>query len=175
MRIFVCAGTMNFKEKDFCEQARALGKKLAISGHIYIQGGCLEGLMGETLCEFSKYSDKIEFIVPEYYFKKDKLKLSQFKVKNAKLTIVKSEADRLRQIITFDKIIVLPGGNGTLEELLYCNETKRQKEHSADIILVNYQGYYDSVLQQFEKFLKFGYTNNIINFEVVNSVEEIKL
>ena len=82
---------------------------------------------------------------------------------------------RLNSIITCEKIIVLPGGTGTLEELLYCNETKRQNEHSAEIVLVNYKGYYDSILQQFENSFKLGVAKNAICFDVVKSVDELKL
>ena len=175
MRIFVCAGMFDFKEQDFCEQARKLGEILANNNHIYVQGGSLNGLMGETLREFSKLSKNVEFVIPAKYAEYDVPKLTQFLGDNIEIKIVDNEMARLNSIITCEKIIVLPGGTGTLEELLYCNETKRQKEHSAEIVLVNYKGFYDSILQQFENNFKLGLAKNAICFDVVNSVDELKL
>ena len=175
MRIFVCAGTIELKNENFNEQARKIGKMLAQGGHTYVQGGRLVGLMGETLKEFCKISNNVEFVIPEFYAKYDIPTLTEFQPK-AKITIVKNEAERLQQIITCDKIIVLPGGTGTLEEFVYSNETKRQKEHKAEIILVNYQGFYDAVLRQIENLCKLGYDKkDIINFKIVDSVEDLDL
>lgn len=175
MRIFVCAGTFEFKQPYYAEQASKLGEMLAKKGHIYAQGGSLSGLMGATLRSYSELGGKVEFIIPEIYVPFDKPKLDEISDGKAEFFVVKNEAERLKKIITYDKIIIMPGGTGTLEEFLYSNETKRNHEHNAEIILVNINGYYDGILQQFQNIIGLGGKTDAFFYKVVKSVEEIKL
>ena len=171
MKVFVCAGSSEIKDMDYTNQAKLLGEILADQNVTYIQGGSANGMMGATLKEFCKYSKKVEIIIPEVYLKFDESALKQIAGEDLKITPVATELDRLKLIKTCDKIIVLPGGTGTIEEFMFCNETKRNHEHSADIILVNYKNFYDNLLNQLHNPLTF--TPSSINFSVVEKVEDI--
>jgi hypothetical protein len=49
-----------------------------------------------------------------------------------------------------DAFIALPGGFGTLEEILEVITLKQLKYHNKPIVIINSYGFYDSLLQQFE-------------------------
>lgn len=177
MRVFVCAGMGIAKNQKINDEAKSLGKLLAKNDCTYIQGGSDEGLMGETLREFIKYSKQVEFGIPERFCRQAIPRLEKTTGDKAlNVQVVQAEADRLNIIKRCDKIIVLPGGSGTLEEFLYSNETARSKEHSNKVILVNIEGYFNDLLAQIDKAIKEGISKDSTkNFEVVNSVSEIDL
>ena len=95
---------------------------------------------------------------------------------NLKLTITKGESDRLAKIIACDEIIIMPGGTGTLEELLFVNETSRSNEHKKNITLVNIDGFYNGLLQQINTNIREGLSKTTtIRFKVVNSVDQLSI
>ncbi len=58
-----------------------------------------------------------------------------------------------------DAFITLPGGFGTFEEVLEVIALKQLGFHSKPIVLVNTNGYFDGLLQQFER----GFAEALIN------------
>lgn len=174
-KVFVCAGMNLGKNKKFQKEAKKLGFLLAKNGYMYVQGGYADGLMGATLREFLKYSKKTELYLPDTYYDTDAPKIIET-IGETDIKIIKTrgEADRLKKIQKCDEIIVMPGGTGTLEELLYCNETSRATEHKNTIYLVNISGFYNGFLKQIKANMKEGMTKpSAIKFIVVKSVNEL--
>jgi len=174
-KVFVCAG-MNFgKNKKFEKEAKKLGELLAKNNYVYVQGGYADGLMGTTLKEFLKYSKNTELYLPDTYYDVDVPKIIQeIGDIGVKIHKTRGEADRLKKIQKCDEIVVLPGGTGTLEELLYCNETSRATEHKNNIYLVNISGFYNGFLKQIKVNMKEGMTKTgAIKFTVVKSVNDL--
>ena len=58
-----------------------------------------------------------------------------------------------------DAFIALPGGFGTFEEVLEVISLKQLGFHAKPIVLVNTNGYFDGLLQQFER----GFAEALIN------------
>ena len=50
-----------------------------------------------------------------------------------------------------DAFIALPGGFGTLEELLEIITLKQLEYHNKPIVILNVNNYYDDILKQFDK------------------------
>ena len=174
-RVFVCAGANYAKSMNINKQAVLLGRKLAREGAVYVQGGCEMGLMGLTLKGFMASSNNFEIFVPEHYYRINSAGLIEALGKfKDKITKTAGEGERLKKIIACDEIVVMPGGLGTLEELLYSNETKRALEHDKKITIVNIDGFYNGFLSQIEQNKKEGLTlDEYLHFEVVSSVEEL--
>lgn len=175
-KVFVCAGMGLAKNENINEQARMLGEILAQEEDIvYVQGGSDQGLMGETLKSFLKYSKNVEFLIPNVYYDYDAPNLIKLVGKdNFNYQLTKGEAGRLQGIKDCDYIIVLPGGSGTMEELLYCNETSRSGEHGNNVVLVNIDGYYNGFLQQLQTMIEQGlFKQASIRFKVINSINEL--
>ena len=175
-KVFVAAGMSLPKSDIITDNARRLGRFLAENGFTYVQGGSADGLMGVTLKEFICYSKNVQFLIPKAYYNNDAQKLMEIVGKdnfNAKL--MRGEADRLTNILSCKNVIVLPGGTGTIEELLYLNETSRAKEHACHIILVNCDNFYAGLSRQIETCYKQGLTKReAIKFQVINDVSELK-
>lgn len=176
-KAFVCAGMFLGKNQNVIDQAKKLGELLAKNNYTYIQGGYAEGLMGVTLKEFLNHSDNLEFYLPTNYYEQDIPTLVRlFGNNDFKLTKTLDEAGRLILIKKCDVIVVLPGGTGTLEELLYCNETSRANEHTNEIYLVNIDGFYDNYLSQIKLEIEAGMVEpESIKYKIVNSVDELPI
>lgn len=177
-RIFVAAGMGIPKNKNIAKQARELGKMLASHKDVvYVQGGSLKGIMGYTLKAYVKQSKKIELVIPHTYYDNDAPELKEYLgrgIFNAKKT--KGETGRLEVLKKCNPIIVLPGGTGTLEELLYCNETKRSGECKSTVYVVNIDGFYNGLLQQIQTNIEQGLSKpSSIKVQFVDNVKDIKL
>ena len=174
-KVFVCAGMHLPKSERMIKDAKEVGRLLAQNNLIYVQGGSEKGLMGETLKEFLKYSDNVEFIIPKTYYNHDAPILKDIVGEdNFNAIKVDGEAERLKIVKNCDAIIVLPGGTGTLEELLYVNETGRSKEHEAKIFVVNSEGFYNGFLEQIKTNIKTGFSKKTaLHFTFISSPSEI--
>lgn len=170
MKVFVAAGAYRPKNEMFIEDAKNLGKLLADNKMTYVQGGCDKGLMGATFNEFLINSDDVELIIPTAY------KSDVINMPCKKLHLVDSINERLMLISRICKyIIVIPGGLGTIDEITNFIETYRGKEHTAKLILVNPQGFWDNYLALTKRMVEEGLVlegvfENIV--KVVNNSNE---
>ena len=75
-----------------------------------------------------------------------------------------------------DHIIVLPGGTGTLVELLYCNETLRAGEHINNLTIINVDGYFNGILQQIKTNIEQGLSKpSAIKFTILDNVNQFSI
>ena len=177
-KVFVCAGMGLAKNENINLQARELGRILAQDKSItYVQGGSDKGLMGETLKEFLKYSNNVEFFIPDTYYDYDSPALIKLVGEdNFKAHKTHGESGRLMAIKSCDHIIVLPGGTGTLEELLFCNETLRAGEHSNNLTIINVDGYFNGILQQINTNIEQGLSkSSAIKFTIIDNVNQLSI
>ena len=177
-KVFVCAGMGLARNENINIQARELGKILAQNKSItYVQGGSNKGLMGETLKEFLKYSSNVEFFIPDTYYDCDAPALIELVGEdNFKAYKTHGESGRLMAIKSCDHVIVLPGGTGTLEELLYCNETLRAEEHANNLTIINVDGYFNGIIQQIKTNIEQGLSKpSAIKFTIVDNVNQLSI
>ena len=72
-------------------------------------------------------------------------------------------------------IVALPGGTGTLEELLEAITWKRLGLVTSPIIIVNIKSYYDPLIAMLERSIDENFTraDHRTSWQVVNTVEEV--
>lgn len=169
-KVFVAAGSKIPNDERIVKQAEWLGKYLGENGYTYVQGGSKHGLMGATYKEFAKKSSNVIVHVWEVFADKD------LKSMKGKIKVHPTLNDRLKGFIKdTDILIVLPGGNGTLHEFATFFEYCRVKNNDYKIIVVNYDGFYDSFMEFQVKQIKLGFDQDYKFFKyvhVVNNVEE---
>ena len=61
-------------------------------------------------------------------------------------------------------MLFLPGGVGTIYELMSAIESKRSQEFNKPIIIYNDEGFFDELLEMLEK----TYNNNFSNIKIKN-------
>ena len=140
--------------------ARELGILLAQNDYTLIYGGARVGLMGELAHAVHSQKGRIVGVIPEAIRKRD---------------IVYEQADEIiytkdlrdRKAVMdsrSDAFMCLPGGFGTLEEMLEIVTFKQLQLHNRPLVFINTGGFYDRLISFFEymyeeDFAKYVYKN----------------
>lgn len=120
---------------------------LARAGKTLVYGaGCI-GLMGAVARSVHEHGGTVVGVIPEY------LRLKEVCYEASDELII-TETMRERKAIMearADAFLALPGGFGTLEEIMEILTLKQLQRHAKPIIFLNTCGFYDPLLAQFQK------------------------
>lgn len=151
MNIFVGCSSRDVGNSMYNHAADEIGDFINRRGHTLVFGGCEEGLMGRVYARVSP--KKVICTLTKVY---------EEEVRNIDATEINISDTINRRVDAFlnisDVLVFLPGGIGTLHELFACLETRRS-EHDKPIIIVNVDGFFDSVLVMLEKIYSEGLAN----------------
>jgi hypothetical protein len=155
MRICVyCASSAKIDEIYF-EATERLAKILVNSGVQVIYGGGGHGLMGKLADTVLAHGGQIKGIMPQFM---NEVEWAHKSVTDFEFTKTMHER-KAKFLENIDALIALPGGTGTLEELLEAITLKRLGQFTKPIIILNTNGYYDPLILMLkrcveEKFLR---------------------
>jgi len=140
-----CASSAHVAE-EFGAVAGKLGEVMAARGMTLVYGGGNNGLMGCLSASMHKNGGRIVGVIPRGL---KELGLAFDGIDE----LIVTDGIRERQAIMesrADGFIGLPGGFGTLEELLEILTLKQLGFHTKPIVFLNVHGFFDNILQQFE-------------------------
>lgn len=151
--------------------ARKLGKSLADNGIRLIYGGGSLGLMGEVARSALGAGGKVTGIIPEFLGNRELM------LKDVDELIVVENMHTRKQLMfdRADAFVALPGGVGTLEELVEQLTWSQLGRHAKPIIIVNIDGFWNQFLKLLEHmkqetFIRDGLD---VRFTVVDKAEDI--
>lgn len=130
----------------YFDTAAQLGQTIALRGDELLYGGGMIGLMGEIAEAVRQNGGKVIGVIPRA------LNISGIVYENCDELII-TEGMRERKAIMDTRsnaFIALPGGYGTLEELLEIITLKQLKYHNKPIIILNVNHFYDPLLALFD-------------------------
>ena len=136
-----------------------------------IYGGGNFGLMGIIARNLTNLRSEVIGIIPKFLIKKEKINLNI-----SQLKVVSSMSKRKEYLFKLgDAFLILPGGTGTLEEVIEVLSWKILKLHNKPIIFLNYENYWSPLLKQFEKIIKnkFGNKNLQNQFQVIKKPKQL--
>ena len=125
------------------EAARTLGRALAENGIGLVYGGGGLGLMGEIARTVLAHGGRVTGIIPEFLSVKERMLLDA-----TEMNVVQDMHDRKR--LMFDKadaFVALPGGIGTLEELVEQLTWAQLGRHSKPIVVVDIEGFWSPLVK----------------------------
>lgn len=134
----------------FFEAAEELGRKIAENKDTLLFGGGMTGLMGAVARAVKEKEGNIIGVIPEA------LNVEGVVYAYCNELVVTSGMRERKGIMDTrsDAFIALPGGYGTLEELLEIITLKQLKYHNKAIVLLNTAGFYSKLLEQFEDIIR---------------------
>ena len=146
MNICVFSSSSNAIADKYFEEAHALGKLIAYGNHALINGGANVGLMEAVTVAASKHGAKTIGIIPEM------LRERSLASENAHQVIVTPDMQerKARMRDMSDAFIALPGGFGTLEEILEVITLRQLSYHTKPIVFINTNGFFNHLFKQFE-------------------------
>ena len=145
----VCVYCASSRQSDpvYAGAARRLGAALAASGIAIVYGGGSVGSMGALADGALAAGGTVIGVLPRFMYD-----LEWGHPGLTELRIVNDLHERKRLMIEeVDAVIALPGGSGTLEELLEAITWKRLGFYFNPIVLVNVGGFFDPLLAQLER------------------------
>lgn len=147
MRICIyCASSAKIDEIYF-DATERLAKILVNSGVQVIYGGGGHGLMGKLADIVLAHGGQIKGIMPQFM---NEVEWAHKKVTDFEFTNTMHER-KAKFLENIDALIALPGGTGTLEELLEAITLKRLGQFTKPIIILNTNGYYDPLILMLER------------------------
>lgn len=122
--------------------ARALGRHLAEAGIALVYGGGNVGLMGTVARAVLDHGGHVTGIIPDF------LKSRERMLDAVQETIVVSDMHTRKQLMfdRADAFVALPGGIGTLEELVEQLTWAQLGQHRKPIMLLSVNGFWDPLI-----------------------------
>jgi hypothetical protein len=141
-RVAVYCGSADGNDPAFLAEARALGDAIAAAGLGLVYGGANVGLMGAVADAALAGGAEVVGVLPDVLVGNEIAHTGL-----TRLELVKTMHERKARMVELaDAFIVLPGGYGTLEELLEVVTWGQLRMHAKPVILVNTAGYWDGLL-----------------------------
>ena len=144
--VVYCASSAKINN-GYLRQAEYLAEDFIKKNIKLVFGGGKTGLMGHLASKVLASDGQVQGVMPN--FLKD-IELYHPLVKDFIFVETMSERKKLLMKDT-EGVIALPGGCGTLEELLEVITLKRLGRYLKPIIIVNHDGFYDSLIELLSK------------------------
>jgi uncharacterized protein (TIGR00730 family) len=140
--VCVYCGSSSGTNPRFIEAAAAFGKILAENGIRLVYGGGSNGLMGAAANGVLDHGGSVTGIIPEFLNSRERMLT---RVQELVITPDMHERKRL-MFERSDAFVALPGGIGTLEELVEQMTWQQLGRHSKPILLANIDGFWEPLL-----------------------------
>lgn len=152
MNIAVFCSSSDKVGEKYRKVAFALGEEIARRGHTLVYGGATGGLMDEVAKGAKSLDGEIVGIIPEEIVERGRLSdlpTELYRVENLgeRKAMMKEMADLF---------IALPGGFGTMDEMMDAIAARKLGETEAMTVIMNIDGFYDPLVGQIERFTAEG-------------------
>lgn len=137
-------------DQVYVDAAERLGELLATNNFTCINGGGNLGLMGAVINSVLQHNGRVKGVIPKF--------MVDSGWGHAKLTeqiVTASMHERKQKMADLSKAaIALPGGVGTLEELLEIITWRQLGLYNHPIVILNTNNYYSPLLAMFDKMIE---------------------
>lgn len=165
-----CASSNKVAQKHF-EATDILAESLVKQGITAVYGGGSAGLMGRLANTMLANGGKVVGVLPRFM---EKVEWGHKGL--TELILVEDMHERKKLLIQgVDAVVALPGGCGTLEELMEVITLKRLGKFTKPIIILNLDGFYNPLIDLLERMIeeKFMRPEHRGIWQVVATPEEI--
>ena len=167
-----CASSDRIDPK-YAAAAAELGHEMVRRGWGLVYGGGKTGLMGAVARAVKKSGGHVVGVIPEFM----KVRELAYDEADELVTVVTLRERKLLMETRADAFVALPGGFGTLEEMMEILTLRQLDVVKKPCVFFNQDGFYDDLLRLFERMLedKFFKPSNMDLFQVAETVPEIFL
>jgi uncharacterized protein (TIGR00730 family) len=156
---------------QFVEAAKAFGKALAENGIRLVYGGGSLGLMGAVATSVLDHGGTVTGIIPDF------LTLRENALTRVQEMIVTPDMHERKRLMfeRSDAFVALPGGVGTLEELVEQLTWKQLGRHQKPVLLVNVDDFWEPLFallahMRSTQFIRSGLSVDILKAERVEDI-----
>ncbi len=143
--ICVYCGSQPGRDPAYIAAGRALGKSIAAHGLRLIYGGGTKGIMGAVAAGVLANGGQVTGIIPEFLVDMEATRHSLGQLDE--LIVTKDMHERKHKMFErSDAFVTLPGGIGTLEEIVEIMTWAQLGRHEKPMVFANIGGFWDPML-----------------------------
>jgi uncharacterized protein (TIGR00730 family) len=169
--ICVYCGSSPGTDPIFVEVANAFGQILAEKGITLVYGGGSRGLMGALARSVHEHGGRVVGIIPDF------LKLRERMFTGAQEIVVTRDMHERKRLMfeRADAFVALPGGIGTLEELVEQLTWSQLGRHRKPILIANIKAFWEPLIELLAHMKRSGFIHSdlIIDYQIVDRVQDI--
>jgi len=164
-----CSSSDRLNETYYAAADR-LGRLMVERGWSLVYGGGHTGLMGSLSRSVKAHGGKVVGVIPEFMKEKE----LAFDKADEMITVATMRERKLTMEARADAFLALPGGWGTLEEILEIITLRQLDVLRKPCVLLNQGGFYDDLLRLFERMISEHFTKPSSRqlFGVARTVDE---
>jgi uncharacterized protein (TIGR00730 family) len=167
--VCVYCGSAKGSNPAYAQAARALGSALAREKIRLVYGGGGIGMMGEVARGVEDAGGKVLGIIPDFLVAREHAAQGR-----REIVRVRDMHERKRTMFErADAFVALPGGIGTLEELVEQLAWVQLGRHKKPVLLANVLGFWDPLLVLFKHLGTEGYLYNGPNVLVAERIDDV--
>jgi len=170
-KICVYCGSSPGTDPAFVQAARAFGVDMAKSGIGLVYGGGGSGIMGEIARAVLDLGGQVTGVIPDFLISREHA------LRDAQELIVTRDMHERKQKMfdLADAFVALPGGIGTLEELVEQLTWVQLGRHRKPVLIANIEGFWEPLRALIDHMKQLKFIHGRYNFDllVADTVEEI--
>ncbi|MGB3831020.1 MAG: TIGR00730 family Rossman fold protein [Mesorhizobium sp.] len=160
--ICVYCGSSPGNDGAYIEAGHALGRSLARSGLRLVYGGGTKGIMGAVAQGTLKAGGKVMGIIPRFLMNKEATETALGRLDQ--LVITENMHERKHRMFEeSDAFVALPGGIGTVEEIVEIMTWAQLGHHRKPIVFANVNGFWDPMLALMDHMAAAGFIHTAHN------------
>ncbi|MEZ5842002.1 MAG: TIGR00730 family Rossman fold protein [Hyphomicrobiales bacterium] len=169
--ICIYCGSANGNAPHYAEAAERLGTLMAKAGITLVYGGVSVGLMGTVARAVIAGGGKVTGIIPGFLEERE---LAERSVTELVVTADMHERKRL-MFERADAFVALPGGIGTLEELVEMMTWAQLGRHEKPVLIANIGNFWEPLVDLLGHMTEAGFirAEYAVRYLVADSVEDI--
>jgi uncharacterized protein (TIGR00730 family) len=162
-KICVYCGSGPGTDPAFVQAARDFGKVLAENNIGLVFGGGAVGIMGELAAAVTKHNGQVSGIIPEFLMAREHA-LQQ----TQGLIVTRDMHERKRRMFEMaDAFVALPGGVGTLEEIVEQMTWAQLGRHKKPILLANIKGFWQPLCALLDHMKALEFIRGDLSFDLL--------
>lgn len=169
-RVCVYCASSTQVDEAYKREAKRLGEILAKNGIACNYGGGAVGLMGELAHSMLEHGGEITGIIPRFMVERG---WDNPNVTEVETSSMHTRKERMTQDV--DAAIALPGGCGTIEELMEIITWKQLGLFLKPIVIINVNHFFDPLLSMLDKCVEEKFMSEKLKktWTVVNNADEV--
>jgi uncharacterized protein (TIGR00730 family) len=172
--ICVYCGSSSGRDPAYLKAGHVLGRSIAESGLRLIYGGGTKGIMGAVSDGALRAGGKVTGIIPNFLLNKEATEAALSRLDE----LIVTENMHERKHMMFEKsdaFVALPGGIGTVEEIVEVMTWAQLGRHRKPIVFVNVKRFWDPMTTMIDHMRAEGFvhTAHLVNPLVVEKPEAV--
>ena len=172
--ICVYCGSQPGRDPSHMQAGRTLGQAIAENGLRLVYGGGMRGIMGAVASGVMSHGGKVLGIIPEFLMDKEASKHELTSLTEVVVTTDMHQRKH-RMFEEADAFVTLPGGIGTLEEIVEIMTWAQLGRHRKPMVFANINGFWDPMLSLLDHMRGQGFihTSHLVHPLVIDKAEDI--